>query len=172
MKGFMFFLKFSASAWFIFGLYTMLTLTVGQNGKFAYEKFQLEHNKVVENLNNIKTRNVELNNIGIMLGSKELDGRNAIPADPETIKIMAREIGYGSPQDHFIRIAGRGTSPKLYMDPGEPLYAFRPNGVPDYILIVTAIFCGFGLFVCLTVHNILDIIKNPRSLKRRKAKPF
>jgi hypothetical protein len=165
-----FLIKCILSLWVAFGVYAFLSIIAGDKGIFSYHKLMREKARLTENFEKIAAINHELDITSILLGGRESDSRQAIPADPGIIIVAARDIGYGVSGEHLIRVVGVEPK-KVYPDHGEPVYAFRKKGTADYFLKIMAIFSGMGLFLCIALHDVLDFIKSPHR-RYRRAKNF
>jgi cell division protein FtsB len=155
-----FFIKYFVSVWFVFMLYAVLTLSIGSKGISNYRKLDAERTRLQRNFDSIAETNAALSNINILLGSRALAQKQPIPADPETLRVTARDLGYGEQGEFLIRVIGLGDSDKkVYPDAGEAAYAIRAKGVPDYVIKIVSICGGIALFLCLTLPDILGFCR-------------
>ncbi|MDR0785011.1 MAG: hypothetical protein LBE74_03905 [Treponema sp.] len=160
-------LKFLGAVWVGAFIYTLLSLTIGVHGKTAYDRLYGEYLRLTDNFTTIQFINAELDNMGVRLGARDNGTPDGIPADPETIRAKAWEIGYGQRGDRLIRIVDKATADDVSMETGEAVTAFYPEGVPDYI--VKAVSCFFGLAV-LAVFCFQDIFDFTDGLPRRQRR--
>jgi hypothetical protein len=162
-----FYLKLLGAVWMGVCIHTLLSFTIGAHGKIAYDKLYGQYLRLMNNFTTIQSVNAELNSMGIRLGAKDDGTPNGIPADPETIRVKAWEIGYGQNGDHLIRIVDRTSYDKVPPEAGEAITAFYPKGVPDYFVRATACFFGFVVLMGFCFQDILDFIKDPPQRQRR-----
>ncbi|MDR0447816.1 MAG: septum formation initiator family protein [Treponema sp.] len=87
--------KYILVPWFSLVVYTVLTVYYGPGGIIPYRELLGEHQKILENMEKLQAINQDLE------GS-----RDALRYDSETIRIKAREIGYGIDGERFVRIVG------------------------------------------------------------------
>jgi cell division protein FtsB len=99
--------KYLLVPWFSLVIYTVLTVYNGPGGVVPYRELQAERQKILENLDKLQQINLELE------GAKD-----ALHHDPETIRIRARELGYGENNERFVRIVGLPGSRYTEMKPG------------------------------------------------------
>ena len=155
-----FFIKYFMSVWFIFMVYSALTFSIGGKGISNYRKLDAERARLQQNFDSIAETNAALNTINILLGSMALDQKQPIPADPETLRVTARDLGYGEEGEFLIRVIGLGGSDKkVYPDEGEAAYAIRAKGVPDYVIKIVSLCAGIALCLCLTLPDILGFCR-------------
>ena len=87
--------KYLLVPWFMLAVYTVLSFYNGTAGVVSYRELLGERQKIMENLEKLQTTN------------RELEGAmDALLFDSETIRIRARELGYGEAGERFIRIVG------------------------------------------------------------------
>jgi hypothetical protein len=155
-----FFIKCFMAVWFTFMVYAALTFTIGSRGNIIYGKLDTERARLQHNFDGIVEANAALNNINILLGSRASDQKQPIPADPETLKVTARDLGYGEKGELLIRVVGLGSSTKkVYPGAGEATYAIRAKGIPDYVIKIVSICLGIALFLCVTLPDILGFCR-------------
>jgi len=107
--------KYLLVPWFSLVIYTVLSVYNGAAGFVSYRELLGERQKILENLDKLNIINQELE--GTM---------DALLYDPETIRVKARELGYGDFDERFIRIVGLpGNRPKE-LKPGMIRTAVQP----------------------------------------------
>ncbi|MDR2702457.1 MAG: septum formation initiator family protein [Spirochaetaceae bacterium] len=87
--------KYLLIPWVMLAVYTILSMYNGPVGIVSYRVLLLEREKILENLEKLHLVNQELE--GTM---------TALLSDAETIRIKARELGYGEQNERFVRIVG------------------------------------------------------------------
>jgi hypothetical protein len=161
------YLKLLGAVWVGVCIYTLLSFTIGDHGKIAYSKLDGEYLRLMDNFTTIQSINAELNNMGIRLGAKDDGTPDGIPADPETIRIKAWEIGYGRSGDHLIRNVDKAASDNVSPEAGEAITVFYPKGVSDYLMKATACFFGVVVLIALCFQDILNFIEEPPHRQKR-----
>ncbi|MCL1929043.1 MAG: septum formation initiator family protein [Treponema sp.] len=135
--------KYLLVPWFILAVYTVLSIYNGPAGVISYRELKGERQKILENLEKLRTINGELE--GTM---------DALLYDREAISIKARELGYGEKNERFIRIVGLpGTRPSE-MKPGMIRAFIQPVSSGKAYRLIS--FCvGMILFALFLAGDIL-----------------
>ena len=142
-------LKYLFALWVGVLAYTSLCIIFGATGISAYRQLSQERNKHVENIENIKNINRELE-----------DTLNSLLYDVDTMAVLAREQGYASPSERFIRIVGLGVNQKIRTFAGEPIFTVDPQYVPDKTFRIIA-FCIAGtMVVCMAFFDIMKSLSD------------
>jgi len=146
------FAKYLLIPWFTLGLYTVLSVYNGATGIIKYQELQIEREKVLENLYQLQAINQELR------GSMD-----ALLYDPETIRIRARELGYGERGEHFVRIVGLPGGRPRELRPGiiRTAVVHPSNANPNWAVHRTISFCA-GLLL-LSLFLVVDLLIKPES---------
>jgi len=144
--------KYLLIPWFTLGLYTVLSVYNGATGIINYKELQLEREKILENLYQLHEINQELRG-----------NMDALLHDPETIKVRARELGYGERGEHFVRIVGLPGGRPRELRPGTIRTAVlhHPNTNPNWAVHRTISFCT-GLLL-LSLFLVVDLLIKPES---------
>ncbi|MDR2095207.1 MAG: septum formation initiator family protein [Treponema sp.] len=130
--------KYLIAIWTAVLAYTGMTISLGMTGFSAYRVLQGEKDKQQQNLDALKSLNQELKNT-----------TDALLYDKDTIAIFARELGFASKDEKFIRIVGLSALHKQRMEAGGVLSAAKPDYTPDYVLKIISL-C-MGIFVFITI---------------------
>ena len=144
--------KYLLIPWFSLALYTILSVYNGAAGLIAYQELLHERERILENLYQLQTINMELK------GSMD-----ALLYDPETIMIRARELGYGESGENFVRIVGVPGVRQRELRPGMIRTAVLPQSktAADWAAHRTiALSAGFLL---LSLFLLMDLIFKPES---------
>ena len=105
--------KYLLVPWFSLAVYTILSMYNGPAGIVPYRELLGEREKILENLDRLHGIN------------RDLEGTiDALLYDPETIRVRARELGYGESNERFIRIVGL---------PGGRPSEIKPGTIRTYI---------------------------------------
>ena len=114
------------------------------------KELKLERDRLSMNMEKLRGINSELK-----------DTLDALRSDTETIAVQAREIGYASEGENFLRIEGLAPGTRRSAPVGDLLSARTPSFIPDLILRIVAILTGISVFVISMGAN-LGISKNRR----------
>jgi hypothetical protein len=106
-------------------------------------------------------RDKQLSNIEALKElNQELEGAmNALKYDSDTIMVYARELGYGTAPEHFVRIVGLGGARKQRATAGQITVPRTPDSIPDRVLWFLAIAAGA---VVLFLLSITEFIRDRR----------
>jgi cell division protein FtsB len=142
------FLKYLVAVWITLATYTVSAFFLGSTGAHAYDQLLAERNKQTANIQVLQNINQELE------GSM-----NSLRYDSETVRIYARELGYGRRDETFVRIVGLGGAKKQRTTAGQIIIPRNPSYVPDHILWFFALCAGIGT---LTLTSISEFMRDRR----------
>ena len=142
--------KYLLVPWFSLAIYTILSIYNGPTGIIPYRELLGEREKVLENLDKLHTTNQELE--GAM---------DALLYDPETIRIRARELGYGERGELFIRIVGLPGTRLKELRPGTIRIAVQPALTGKAYRLVSA--CLGGILLALFIAGDMYLKKSTYS---------
>ncbi|MDR3335328.1 MAG: septum formation initiator family protein [Treponema sp.] len=150
-------IKYLIPLWIAVLVYTLCSILSGSKGLSAYHQLKMERDKQQTNLEALKLINKELENT-----------KNALLYDKDALAIYARELGYGSRNEHFIRIVGLDGIHKQQTDSGQIIIAVKPSTISDKAIKVFSFCLGIGLFIAMVVfdhlqHKRRKRPKNPRT---------
>ena len=127
--------KYLLVPWFILAVYTGISIYHGPAGIVSYRALRTERDTILENLDRIQETN------------RKLEGTmDALLYDSETIRVKARELGYGKPEERFVRIVGLPGGRRNDMRPGTVRGAVRPQGSSVRAHRIIALCLGLLLF--------------------------
>ena len=116
VNGIMKLAKYLLVPWLSLAVYTGLSFFGGAAGMKAYGELLGEREKILENLDRLEALN------------RRLEGAmDALLYDPETIRIRARELGYGGAEERFVRIVGLPGGRPSELRPGMIRAAIQPQ---------------------------------------------
>jgi cell division protein FtsB len=142
------FLKYLVAVWVTLALYTVSAFFLGSTGIYSYDQLLAERDKQITNLEALRDIN------------QELEGTlNSLKHDSDTIRIYARELGYGRQDEAFVRIVGLGGAKKQRTTAGQITIPRTPSYIPDRILWFFALCAGIGT---LTLISISEFIRERR----------
>jgi cell division protein FtsB len=134
-------LKYLFPLWVVIFVYSGLSLFHGSSGFSTYDALVAERDKQLANLESLKKIN------------RELEGdRDALLYDEDTIAVHARELGYGTDNERFIRIAGLSKTMRRQYWVGEIAEARTPPSMDEKTirtisLVAGGIVLGFVVFI-------------------------
>jgi cell division protein FtsB len=131
--------KYLLIPWVMLAVYTILSMYNGPAGIVSYRALLIEREKIQENLEKLKIVNRELK--GTM---------TALRSDAETIRIKARELGYGEQNERFVRIVGLPGGRPSNLRPGMIRTAILPTPVSVNAYKIVVLCTGLlllGLFL-------------------------
>jgi cell division protein FtsB len=140
------FLKYAFPLWVGIVVYSVAAVTVGKTGLQSYEGLLREQEKQRQNLSKLHTINDDLNGV-----------RDALQYDNDTIAVYARDLGYGSEKERFVKIAGLDSARPHRISEGEMLPLEIPGFVDDKTLRLIAICVSGGLFFALIFIDLLRL---------------
>ena len=142
-------LKYLFAFWVGVLIYASLSIGFGASGISAYRQLEQERGKQEENINNLKLINRELE-----------DAMNSLLYDKDTLTIYAREQGYASGQEKFIRIVGLGTNQKIRTSAGDLVFAAEPQYTPDRTLRIISFCSGLTIVFCMAFFDFLKFLRD------------
>jgi cell division protein FtsB len=142
-------LKYFVSLWIALMFYAISSLFAGASGFSAYDQLNVQKEKQLANLRRLQAINEEITGI-----------KEALIYDSDTIYLYARELGYGSSSERFIRIAGLNGKQKNRLSAGEIFFPTPPEYVSDKTLRVISIAIALAMTLCFGVVDLLRFVKN------------
>jgi cell division protein FtsB len=136
--------KYLLVPWLTLAVYTVASMYNGTTGIGPYRDLLQERNKILENLEKLQLINQQLE------GSMD-----ALLYDSETIRIKARELGYGAAEDRFVRIVGLPGARHSDLRPGIIRTAFQPLYKSDKAYRLISLCLGLILFTLFLAGDIL-----------------
>jgi cell division protein FtsB len=144
VNGVMRFLKYLTAVWATLAVYTISSFFLGATGLYAGDQLVAERGKQQANIEALREINRELE--GIV---------NSLKYDSETIRIYARELGYGRQNENFIRIVGLGGAKQQRTSAGQIVVPRKAAYIPDRILWFFAFCAGIGTLTLLSVSEFM-----------------
>ena len=140
--------KYLFALWAGILIYALLAVLFGARGFSAYRQLQGEQKRQESNIDDLK------------LISRELENSvNSLLYDKDTLAVFAREQGYASRQERFIRIVGLGGTQKTRTFAGEVIIAAEPQYIPDRTLRIIAFCTVISIFVCMVVFDFMKFLR-------------
>jgi cell division protein FtsB len=137
-------LKYLISLWVALAVYSLLSIFLGPSGLSAYDQLSLERERQRTNMENLQLIN------------RELEGaKDALLYDSDTIAVYARELGYGTENERFVRIVGLGSSKTQQISAGQTALARQPGYMTDQNIHLIALAVGGVTLLCLWIFDLL-----------------
>jgi cell division protein FtsB len=134
-------LKYLIPLWAATAVYTLLSFFSGTMGIAAYKQLVTERDRETANLEALRRIN------------RRLEGTlDALRYDSDTLAVYARELGYGSKDERFVRIVGLGI-PAPRIVPGHALSAVKPSAVSNRSIRIISLGSGFILLFCMILYD-------------------
>ncbi len=137
------YLRFAFSVWVAVAVYGSMAITVGRTGIIAQRGLETERDRLAANMEELRAINGELEGSII-----------ALRTDADTITVRARELGYGRPDERFVRIVGVPAAGRRVATAGNLLTAVRPVGIPNSTLRVIAIVAGLSTYGLVSMAGL------------------
>jgi cell division protein FtsB len=137
-------LKYLISLWIALAVYSLLSIFFGPSGLSAYDQLSLERDRQRANMENLQLIN------------RELEGaKDALLYDSDAIAVYARELGYGTENERFVRIVGLGSSKTQQISAGQTALARQPGYITDQNIRLIALAVGGVMLLCLWIFDLL-----------------
>jgi cell division protein FtsB len=140
-------LKYLSPLWVGIVIYSMTVMTMGKIGFQAYGELLHEQDKQWQNLENLNNINQNLTGI-----------RDALKYDGDTIAVYARELGFGSEDERFIRIVGTDIVRSPQISEGELIQVETGDFIEDKTLRIIAVCAAGTLFAILLLIDLLKML--------------
>jgi cell division protein FtsB len=141
-------LKYLAALWVAILVYAALSFFSGAAGLSAYGQLKAGAARQEANL------------AALERAAAELEGEKAaLLNDPQTIRVKARELGYGGPEERFVRIVGLSRPMRQRYNAGQSAEAGTPEFLPDATIRLIALLAGgvtlLFLLICKSLKMLL-----------------
>jgi len=121
-------------------VYSLFSAVLGQNGIYARRHLEAELLQLHQNQQALDRRYDEF-----------ARSKDSLLNDPDALSVFARQLGYGSPGEEFIRIMGLGVAVNADMPTGQVLYASSPSFVSDSMIKIVSLFVGIAILLYFLV---------------------
>jgi cell division protein FtsB len=140
--------KYLLVPWTAIVVYTCAVVFNGSAGLVPYRELLREREKLLANLEKLQQTN------------RELEGNmDALLYDSETIRVKARELGYGRGEERFVRIVGLSSARNRPLQAGLVRNANQPFFTPDRTIQLASLCAALILFAVFIIFDM-------RSMKR------
>jgi hypothetical protein len=137
--------KYLIGIWAAIAVYTVFSLAAGPRGISAYNYLLSERQLQWDNLRSLGNINEELERTRINL-----------LYDQDTQLVHARQMGYGFPDERFIRIVGLSGSNNAFTSIGSVYSAQYPDYIPDRNIKIAAFLIGMMFFSFFLMMEIIE----------------
>ena len=141
--------KYLFALWAGVLIYASLSMIFGAKGVSAYRQLETERGRQEANIEVLMQINQELE-----------DSLVSLRFDEDILALYAREQGYASQSERFIRIVGLGVNQRNRSSSGELVIAVEPLYTPDRTIRVIALSTGLIIAVCMVIFDILKILRD------------
>jgi len=138
------FVQLMLVAWTAVVVYTFFSFFLGQNGLYARKHLEAERQRLMENQKALEQTRQDF------LKTKE----NLI-SDRDMMAVYARQLGYGTENEQFIRIKGLSVAINPPMPAGQVQYAVKADFVSDTMIKVISICFALAVLVFFLIKETL-----------------
>jgi cell division protein FtsB len=140
--------KYLFAIWAGVLIYAALTLFFGAKGVYAQYQLEKEYKKQEENIESLGLINLKLK-----------DFVNSLRFDEDTLLVYAREQGYASSRERFIRIVGLGANQQNITNPGTVVAVAEPQYTQNWIFVFIALGTGLTIFFSVAIFDFLKYLR-------------
>ena len=141
--------KYLFALWAGVFIYTLLSVFFGAMGLSARRQLEKEQQRQEANIQHLININRELE-----------DSMNSLLYDRDLVAIHAREQGFASRNERFIRIVGLDLNQRNFASYGELVVAEEPHYIADRTISMIALFSGLSIIICMAIFDALKQVKN------------
>jgi cell division protein FtsB len=141
--------KYLGAVWAALVVYAVSSFFVGAMGVSAYDQLESKRLRQAGNIDTLRSIN------GTLTGMKD-----ALQYDNDSISVYARELGFGSGGERFVRIVGIRDTQRRQIEVGQ---VFRPGPseyISDKTLRITSLCVGAFLALLLAIIDLLRFIRD------------
>jgi cell division protein FtsB len=138
--------KYLLALWISVAVYAGMSIWAGAQGISAYNELLEEREKQETNMEELRRINTELEN-----------QRNALLYDHDTIRVYARDLGFGERDEKFVRIVGLGQAGKTPPHPGDVRIAGKSRSMDNKTIRLISLFAALAVFIAFLVQDALDM---------------
>jgi cell division protein FtsB len=122
------FVQYLLVPWTAVVVYTLFSFFLGQNGLYARKHLDAERQKLTENQKALEQTQQDFLKI-----------RENLVSDSDMLSVYARQLGYGTEDEQFIRIKGLSVAINPPMPAGQVLYAVNAEFISDTVIKIISI---------------------------------
>jgi cell division protein FtsB len=125
-------------------VYAFFSFVLGQDGLYARKHLEAEHLRLVENQKTLEQTKSDFLKI-----------KDNLTSDRDTLSVYARQLGYGTEDEKFIRIKGLSVAVNTNMPAGRVLYAAGADFIADSVIKMIAAFFALTILVFFLVKDLI-----------------
>jgi cell division protein FtsB len=149
-------LKYVMPLWMGIVIYSVTAMTLGKTGLRSYD--DLSHERDKQRLNLEKLSDIRENLSGV---------RDALKYDGDTIAVYARDLGFGSEDERFIRIVELDSAHSPQIHEGDMVQVETSDFTDDKTLRVIAVCAAGALLLFLLFTDLLKALFGENNETRR-----
>jgi len=138
------FVQYMLVPWTAVAVYTFFSFFLGQNGLYARKHLETERQRLLENQKTLEQTQQDF-----------LKNKENLMSDGDMLSVYARQLGYGTEDEQFIRIKGLSVAITPPMPAGQALYAVSPEFVPDTVIKVISLCFALAVLLFLIIKEAL-----------------
>jgi cell division protein FtsB len=142
--------KYLLPLWTAVAVYTGLSYFAGLKGISAYQDLAAEQEQQELNMKTLEQINRNLES-----------AQNALLYDRDTIRVYARNLGFGEEDEKFIRIVGLEQARNAPLSPGEVRIAEKRQAMKQRTIQFISIFAALAVFIPFLISGILETRLKP-----------
>jgi cell division protein FtsB len=137
--------KYLIGVWTAIVVYTIFSFLGGSSGLSSYNYLLAERDRQWENIKNLGIINEDLERTRLNL-----------QYDQDTMLVQARQMGYGQPDERFIRIVGLGIPKSNPATAGNLYSTSYPDFISDKNIKIASLLAGILIFAFLFMMEIIE----------------
>ena len=137
--------KYLLGIWTAIAVYSLFSFASGPRGLSAYNQLLSEREQELANIKKLGSVNEELEKV-----------KNSLLYDPDTLRLHARQMGYGGEDEQFVRIVGLGGAQNISPAVGKVYFAKDPDFISDMIIKIAALCAGVAVFVLFFALELIE----------------
>jgi len=137
--------KYLSGVWTAIIVYTLFSFLGGHSGLSSYNYLLAERDRQWENIKELGYINEELERTKFNL-----------QYDQDTLLVHAHLMGYGQPDERFIRIVGLGNMKNEPVRAGNIYITSNPEFISDRSIKIAALCAGFLVFTFIFMMEIIE----------------
>jgi hypothetical protein len=136
------FMQYMLVPWTIVVVYTFFSFFLGQNGLYAQKHLEAERLRLLENQKTLEYTQKDFLKI-----------KENLLNDHDTLSVYARQLGYGTEDEQFVRIKGLSVAVNTNMPTGQVFYATGPEFVSDTVIKIISLCFGLAVLVFFLIKD-------------------
>jgi len=142
-------IRYLIPLWIGVFIYAVFSICFGAKGISAFSQLKAERDRELANIEILKDINRELEST-----------RNSLSVDKGNFTVYARELGFASQGESFIRIIGLGGPKRTISSPGQVITPQDPEYTSDKFLRIVSFFVAITMFISMGAYNLLQYLKD------------